>query len=201
MILESFNIEEMCHHKGFHGTTNESAKKILENGFNKPKYKDHDNHWLGHGTYFYDDIDKARYWATHKTAYIRREHQSWWLTPAVISSDIINNINDVLDLDKIKQFNDFIRYFDESDSALFASGYSVVFDEGTPKQLRCAVLDLYAETKGYKLIKYTFCINDYRPGYARGIKHRSTLEKLDLKIQELQLCLRDCTTAINLTMV
>ena len=47
----------------FHGTLKEWAFDIVDNGFMDPKRRDSDDHWLGHGIYFYPCYEEAKRWA------------------------------------------------------------------------------------------------------------------------------------------
>lgn len=51
---------------GYHGTKAKNVNPILKNGFIIAPKKDGDNHWLGHGIYFYSDYELADWWARTK---------------------------------------------------------------------------------------------------------------------------------------
>ncbi|UXR73366.1 hypothetical protein MUA48_08300 [Staphylococcus sp. IVB6238] len=49
---------------GYHGTSREAANLITQNKcFKKSKKEDE---WLGHGVYFYELIEKAKWWSEKK---------------------------------------------------------------------------------------------------------------------------------------
>ena len=45
-------------YKGYHGTVSNYAKKIETDGFKIKPSKPEDDHWLGHGIYFYEDYEE-----------------------------------------------------------------------------------------------------------------------------------------------
>lgn len=49
---------------GYHGTCSKYRYSIEKNGLDPSKCKHHDDHWLGQDVYFFDDYDKAMWWAT-----------------------------------------------------------------------------------------------------------------------------------------
>ena len=49
---------------GYHGTCSKYRYNIEKNGLDPSKCKHRDDHWLGQGVYFFDDYDKAMWWAT-----------------------------------------------------------------------------------------------------------------------------------------
>ena len=51
---------------GYHGTKKRFAESIINDGFKIATPKDNDNHWLGHGIYFYSDYELAEWWGKTK---------------------------------------------------------------------------------------------------------------------------------------
>ena len=59
---------------GYHGTKERFAASIINNGFKIAIRKENDNHWLGHGIYFYSDYELAEWWGRTK---VNRQNEKY----------------------------------------------------------------------------------------------------------------------------
>lgn len=50
---------------GYHGTCTKHQYSIENGGFDPAKCKYRSDHWLGQGVYFFDDYEKAQWWASN----------------------------------------------------------------------------------------------------------------------------------------
>lgn len=83
----------------YHGTKSCFTESILKNNFVIKKPKKKDNHWLGHGVYFFDEYELAHWWAETKTA-VQNKKYSRDDKACVIEAEILYGKS--IDLDTIK---------------------------------------------------------------------------------------------------
>ena len=69
--------------------------------------KKKDNHWLGHGVYFFDEYELAHWWAETKTA-VQNKKYSRDDKACVIEAEILYGKS--IDLDTIKGRNSFFFF-------------------------------------------------------------------------------------------
>ena len=79
---------------GYHGTIKTNAEKILSSGIFKESNEKDD--WLGHGIYFFADVENAIKWANERANRYNEE-------AVVLSANIKCDMNRYLNLDY--QFN------------------------------------------------------------------------------------------------
>ncbi|MCY7330707.1 MAG: hypothetical protein LH618_19300 [Saprospiraceae bacterium] len=140
---------------GYHGTAYGNVPSILKDQF---VTDERDDHWLGQGIYFYDDLDLARWWIETK---LRCASGC-----AVIEASLCCQEIEYLDLDHFKGL-DF--YFRELGNILDNLSISLRFkDDDEQSRIRnlCFSLDLLKNHLGLKLVTMTF----YKPlpRYAEG---------------------------------
>lgn len=87
---------------GYHGTCSKHKQSIITTGLTPDKCKYRNDHWLGQGVYFFDDYDKAFWWASSISS---RNYNS---SAIVFSSIIKAPEEEVLDLDDSKQLDKFM---------------------------------------------------------------------------------------------
>ena len=77
---------------GYHGTTKENSKSILENGFEMSESQIDNYEWLGDGVYFWDDIFYAVQWNIIKMErYDNNKNENVLKNYKIIKSKIIVN--------------------------------------------------------------------------------------------------------------
>lgn len=100
---------------GYHGTTDSSAKKIIEQQHFIPSTKD--TEWLGEGVYFFAYKFHARVWANNEVAKPKNAGK----TAAVLSAHLTYEEDQLLDLDdpeQLQQVNELFRTVAEKTSVL-----------------------------------------------------------------------------------
>lgn len=87
-----------------HGTDEESAVKIKDNGF---EIRGRSDSWCGKGIYFYD-IKKKAWWAANRKCEEIKKRVNKKIKPAVLFADIIDIDDDkIFDLRAYKDLCDF----------------------------------------------------------------------------------------------
>lgn len=93
----------------FHGTSNLIGEEILKNGFKIIKTRN--DHWLGHGVYFFKDRDLSEWWAIKKCESLNKVTiKKVDYKPFIIEAKII--IDNMCDLDNVYYtdlYNKFIN--------------------------------------------------------------------------------------------
>ena len=87
---------------GYHGTCAKYRSKIEDGGLDPAKCKYRSDHWLGQGVYFFDDYEKAQWWASN----ISRKNGN--CGSVVFQSLIEADDKEVLDLDDNSHLDRFI---------------------------------------------------------------------------------------------
>ena len=134
---------------GYHGTCSKYRYNIEKNGLDPSKCKHRDDHWLGQGVYFFDDYDKAMWWATSISS------QNNNCGGVIFQSHIEASDNEVLNLDDKKQLDAFITKTMETLKEVEKScdGKMPIFED--PK-LRAVFFDYYKEKNKISVIIGTF---------------------------------------------
>ena len=87
---------------GYHGTCVKYRYDIEKNGLDPAKCKHRMDHWLGQGVYFFDDYEKASWWASSISS------QNNNCGGIIFKSNIEASDEEVLNLDDDKQLDTFI---------------------------------------------------------------------------------------------
>lgn len=144
--------KEIIKLNGFHNTEHKNAINIIKNEF-IPKHRK--THWLGQGTYFFDDLELA---LENRNMLSNSEDM------AIIIADIEVPYKHYLDLDiRINQTR-FRKYCNEVNTILGIEGLELLYrqDESDDKKIdkkvifRCYCLDLYKTEYNYYVITKTF---------------------------------------------
>ena len=170
---------------GYHGTTARHKADIERNGFDPDKTNRRNDHWLGNGVYFFDNVDLAKWWAD--TLVEKSGSQ-----PLVYSAEIMARKSGVLDLDRPEELNAFMNWCLTfyKDIKTHCVGKMPVFE---PQQFRGVFFDYYKEKKHIAVVLCTF--NKTSPAYAptrltgTALKQRTDLmTALGLFFRERQIC-------------
>lgn len=165
----------MVNIKGFHGTLDAKADKIIKYGF-IPSSKTFE--WLGSGVYFFanqKDADKWAWMETHKK-------QNYGAQPAVLSADIVAEDKSFCDLDFRINMD---RMIAETEKIIKQINGKIKADL-SDAQMRCACCNFFARKNGIKVYAYTFpSVTSNEIGFPYTRKQR-------------QLCVRDSSCIINL---
>ncbi|MGB5822456.1 MAG: hypothetical protein WBH44_00135 [Proteocatella sp.] len=159
--------------QGYHATNINSVKSILDFGFNINKKRD--NEWLGHGIYFFKYRTDALTWAKN-THYCKGN-------PTIIKCKLECDEKSFLDLDDPSRLNHVNEFSEEISNLLSEDGETLSFKDDHEKV--CAILNIYKQYYGIRLISYTFKNN--RTRNANGYK---VIFK-DYGYNEAQVCATD----------
>ena len=177
---------------GYHGTKSSNVSDIISSNFKEPIVSKDNNHWLGHGIYFFTDFELAEWWAKTKV----EKHNKKYHTKdkaSVIKAEI--QADKIVDLDNPFKMNEFIEFCQVFQEEIVKKG--VIFDftsdkkrKSSPgnfkKQKRCFFLDIYKQEKNIEVIIYTFSKSN--PSYASSKYHKTLFKDLDLHYNEKQIC-------------
>lgn len=152
---------------GYHGTTRKAASSIIENNNFKKSIKK--NEWLGHGVYFYELYEKAKWWASQ----IEKDEEQ-----AIIKSNILVPERYYLNLDKPSEEDklaEFIQFIEKSGKKFIVSGDEI--------EKRCKFMNLYMKHGGFKVIAATFVSTNRR--------YKKYLDSIGYVRTEKQICVHD----------
>lgn len=182
-------------YKGYHGTLRSSENDILKNGYHIRAPRESDNHWLGHGVYFFDSYDLALWWAEKKSySRLRKYHKHD--PPVVFEMETAIDRDRVLDLD---QEGDLLKFFDYAEAVekqYVQVGWKIQLEslpeaerDEESKKLRCFLLDCYKQENKTLLVAYTF----FKPNPHSGPWHPPDFRCMfpDFVFKERQLCITD----------
>lgn len=181
----------------YHGTCQKYLKNIRENGLD-PKYtKYRQDHWLGQGVYFFEDYNKALWWARTTSK------QNSNCGSVVFEANIIASDEKVLDLDDFRQLDAFMDKMLEVYEQIKKEciGEMPIFDEGN---IRGVFFDYYKQIKNISVVIATF-----KKDFAGYTKKRNKEEKskqsqimkvLGVQYSEKQICVSEkgCIHSVTL---
>lgn len=145
----------------FHGTLKEWAFDIVDNGFMDPKRRDSDDHWLGHGIYFYPCYEEAKRWAVSKS---KKYKTNYDVVVADMNKEKLYNLEDSAHLRKFKKFALDLDKMIKSDGICldFTKGLnrnSKDFSIQVTKRKRCFTFDYFANQFQIAGIMCSFCMD------------------------------------------
>lgn len=182
---------------GYHGTCSKYRYNIEKNGLDPSKCKHRDDHWLGQGVYFFDDYDKAMWWATSIFS------QNNNCGGVIFQSYIEASDNEVLNLDDKKQLDAFITKTMETLKEVEKScdRKMPIFEDA---KLRAVFFDYYKEKNKISVIIGTF-LKEFAGYTARRSHSEIELQKkimyvTGIKFQERQICVskKECIKSTKL---
>ena len=142
MYLESY--KDLCH-----GTTEEFANNIRENGF---ELRGGQSSWCGKGVYFYD-IKKKAWWSANRTSEDIKKQTGEKMKPAVVFADIIDiDDDDIFDLRVYKDVCDFETMINAIMSQFEFLVSGIEDDVERIIALRSILISFYATKRCKKLI-------------------------------------------------
>lgn len=177
---------------GYHGTKLKVIESIVSDNFKIAPHGKMDNHWLGHGVYFFSDYELAEWWAQTK---VNVQNRKYGLNdqPGVIKAKIC--ANNIMDLDNPFQLNRFIDLCKRMQDDIVKRGIVIDFTKNmkNPKdslkileRKRCYFMDLIKEDDKVDVIIYTFSKNS--PSYAGSKYHKDIVKEYGLSYNERQIC-------------
>lgn len=134
---------------GYHGTCSKHRYSIETDGFDPNKCKYRKDHWLGQGVYFFDDYDKALWWATTISSQNNNCGSVIFKSLIEAPDDVVLNLDDNHQLDKF--MTETLKVLGEIEKE--CSGKMPVFDD---KNVRAVFFDYYKQKNGISVIVGTF---------------------------------------------
>ena len=166
---------------GYHGTHKSSVNEILTNEFTSNIRNDH---WLGQGIYFFDDLELAKWWAEKKF------NSS---SAAVISATINTEPDKILNLDTRIGLNTFIKELKRILSDITVSIKFKAFDYSDRMKNFCLAIDLVKRCLNLDVIIMTFSKKD--PTYGEfnlwDFEKDYFLLLPSIAYKETQICVKD----------
>ncbi len=182
----------------FHGTFKENCKSILEDGFRVRPAKDGDNHYLGHGIYWYAYYEHAEMWARKKVAAKKRKGQ--YFSPAVLKSKIVCDSLKILDLDNPRQMEEFLEHIKIFEKVVFERYIIKSLSQRNDEYIRlCYAIDYYKKVKGYDVVMRTFGTSSIKTECLE-YRYEGSIN-LGLAYNEKQICVSDNCFIHHLVMV
>lgn len=182
---------------GYHGTCSKYRYNIERKGLDPAESKYRDNHWLGQGVYFFDDYDKALWWASSTSS------QNDNCGGIIFESNIEAPDEEILNLDDPKQLDIFLTKTIETLEEIkkFCPEQMPIFND---KKFRAVFFDYYKEQNEISVIIGTF--EKEFAGYTtkRNYNERKLQEKImdviGIKFHETQICVskKDCIKSTKL---
>lgn len=177
---------------GYHGTKERFADSIINDGFKIAKRKENDDHWLGHGIYFYSDYELAEWWGRTK---VNRQNEKYGHDdkPVVIKGIIKGDT--VWDLDRPFMLRKFKECQKNLEKEFIREGIKLDFSKGdTSKKIRCFWMDAVKKAHNINVIIYTFTRDN--PSYVESKYHVNSREEFSLRnlgltYHEKQICVTD----------
>lgn len=170
---------------GYHGTCSKYRYNIEKVGLDPDKCKYRTDHWLGQGVYFFDDYEKAMWWA--KTTSSHNDNCG-----AIIFKSIIEAPNEeVLDLDDNKQLDEFMTEVLKimEDVKNNCPGKMPIFEDCN---FRAVLFDYYRQQNEISVIIGTFqkefASYTTKRSEADKIMQRKIMNTIGIKFSERQIC-------------
>ena len=171
---------------GYHGTCAKYRYSIENNGLTPEKCKYRKDHWLGQGVYFFDDYDKAMWWANITSS------QNQNCGAVIFQSDIEVPEEDVLNLDDNEQLDKFMTEILEMLKEIEKECPGEMPEFQGDDQFRAVFFDYYKIKNKISVIIATF--QKEIAGYTRRRdaidrkKQRMLMNKTGLRFHERQIC-------------
>lgn len=165
----------MYREKGYHGTLNSRADKILKNGFcasNK------DKEWLGFGVYFFTNIEEAEIWSCREAKKVKNQGEA----AAVISCEIVCEEEAFFDLDEDDKFSKLNIEMKSLLKGLAGRNSTKL----TKDQFRCAACNMFALKYKIKVYAFTFPLLHHNECGFPYVK------------EQRQICVRDLSSIKNI---
>ena len=180
----------------YHGTSSKHVDSIKNNGLDPKHSHNRADHWLGQGIYFFDDYDKALWWASCTS-----KNKKYY--KAVFKAQITASDEEVLNLDDKCQLDKFIDYTIELSNHIGNECVEKmpVFNTDTA---RAVYFDYYKTQYNVSVIIRTFTKlyprNTESRHHNKLRKQEEILKKLGLSFLERQICVskKECIQAVML---
>lgn len=182
---------------GYHGTCLKYQCSIEKNGLDPVKCKYRNDHWLGQGVYFFDDYEKALWWASTISS------KNNGCGGLVFESCIEAPDKEVLNLDDNKQLDAFItetlKTLEEIEE--FCPGKMPIFEDAS---FRAVFFDYFKKQNGISVIIGTFQKRfagyTTKRDYSEKELQKKIMNIIGIKFQERQICVskKECIKSVKL---
>ena len=204
LVLGRYGETQLQKIVGYHGTKSENVDSILKEGFKIKKSKKGDNHWLGHGIYFYSDYELADWWAQTK---VKKHNQKYGENNVAAVIRAVIKADNILDLDSPFALKKFKEYQEELEKQIVEQGIVLDFTQGKGKiseRIRCFWLDAVKQEYNIQVIIYTFTQNN--PSYVDSKYHiysqdGYSLNSMGLAYHEKQICVTENALIVNVNSI
>lgn len=192
--------EKMIDLTGYYGTCSNSIESIERYGMDPDRVKYREDHWLGQGVYFFENWDKAMWWAED----ISRKEKNRGSFPIIYQTDLSAKESEVLDLDNEKVVDQFYSRIQDVQAEIEADakGRYPIFDA---QKLRAVYFDYYKKEYGISVIICTFSKACTKSGTYRDkedLKRQIRLVRaLGVSYKEKQICVSKKECIVNTVMV
>lgn len=173
----------------YHGTKSCFKDAILKKNFRVKEPHKKDNHWLGHGVYFFDEYELAYWWAETKVT-VHNQKYGENNSASVIEAYIV--YNKCVDLDTFKGRNIFFLFWQQYEKKLVRKGIVLDFAAGEKdsrliqERKRCFALDCFKKEMGIDVLIYTFTRKD--PSYEKSKHNLKIASAFGMEYKEKQIC-------------
>lgn len=187
---------------GYQGTKERFADAIINRGFEIAKAKPNDNHWLGHGIYFYSDYELAEWWGRTK---VNKQNKKYGCNDVPVVIKGVIRAENVWDLDKPSMLRKFKKCQRELEKEFVRAGVRLDFSKGNiPEKIRCYWMDAVKEEHKIDVLIYTFTREN--PSYVESkyhvnVREQYSLGNMGLAYHEKQICVTDDYFIINKSIV
>lgn len=182
---------------GYHGTCSEYRYNIEKDGLDPAKCKHRDDHWLGQGVYFFDDYEKALWWASNISS------QNNNCGAIIFESCIEAPEEEVLNLDDNKQLDAFmtetLKMLEEVQKS--CSGKMPIFEDAN---FRAVFFDYFKIKNGISVIIGTFQKEfagyTIKRNYSERELQKKIMNIIGIKFRERQICVskKECIKSTKL---
>ena len=181
----------------YHGTCSKYKYSIEKEGFDPVKCKYRSDHWLGQGVYFFDDYEKALWWAGTVSA------QNGNCGKIIFQSVIEASDDEVLNLDDNHQLDNFLSELlnDWGEIKNSCGGTMPIFES---KKFRAVYFDYYKQKNNISVIISTF--QKDMAGYTikrnplEKEKQKKLMNIIGIRFKERQICVskKECITSTKM---
>ncbi len=178
---------------GYHGTCSKFKDSIENKGLDPNEVKCRDDHWLGHGVYYFEEFSQAKWWAYN----ISRQEDNKGSYSLIYKSMIEADYDEVLNLDNNIDVDKFMSYIIVHLSEIEKDDKNrlPIFTEDT---LRAVYFDYYRIQNNISVIIHTFTKNAVKYCSIRKPKElekqKKLVKRLNIPYKEKQICVskKDC---------
>lgn len=174
----------------YHGTSSNHIKSIETYGLDPQKGKKRDDHWLGFGVYYFNNIELATWWAENAVK-LNQPKVCKNIYKVIYRSTIKVNKIEILNFDNWNdniKFKNYIRpILKDAKIAIRSKGKDVKFSE---EKLNCLLCNYYKKKNNISLMIRSFPKQTarYAPRIKSYAEFKQDCEGLNIPFYETQFC-------------